>query len=239
MFATFGTMSLSLSEMYNIFKGKHSKSQIRTYIGKLNTTKWYPAFRVFLKREKVFAVDVGVRSGSNNGEVMLLSITAGRVEKDKLRCITWVIWCDNSQPLPAPIREFYESEKMKVTYYSAYILEEMNVKNLMDLQKHVMVKHYTTFKQHHTTFGELLSLANAITYLTPFVKMARTALSYRLKKDMSHIVLATDDIAQQFIWLPEDSDKFTKFQEGIVVRSSFFTFLLHVYMGSQEAAASI
>ena len=235
----FDTMSLSLSEMYNIFKGKHSKFQIRTYVGKLNTTQWYPAFRVFMKREKVFAVDAEMRSGSNDGEVMLLSITAGRVEKDKLRCITWIIWCDNSQPFPMPIREFYESDKMKVTYYGAYILEEMKLKNLMDLQKHVMVKHYTTFKQHHVTFGELLSLANAITYLTPFVKMARTALSCRLKKDMSHIVLATDDIAQQFIWLPEESEKLTKFQEGVVVGPSFFTFLLHVYMGSQEAAASI
>ena len=237
MFAAFNTMSLSLSEMYNIFKGKHSKFQIRTYVGKLNTTKWYSAFRLFVKREKVFAVDAEMRSSSNNGEVMLLSITAGRVEKDKLRCITWVICCD--QPLPAPIREFYESEKMKVTYYSAYVLEEMKVKNLMDLQKHVMVKHHTTFKQHHKTFGELLSLANAITYLTPFVKMARTALSYRLKKDMSHIVVATDNIAQQFIWLSEESEKLTKFQEGIIVGPSFFPFLLHVYMGSQEAAASI
>lgn len=235
----FDTMSMSLSEMYNIFKGKHSKFQIRTYVGKLNTTKWYSAFRLFMKREKVFAVDAEMRSGSNDGEVMLLSITAGRVEKDKLRCVTWVIWCDNSQPFPMPIREFYENDKMKVTYYGAYILEEMKLKNLMDLQKHVMVKHYTTFKQHHVTFGELLSLANAITYLTPFVKMASTARSCRLKKDMSHIVLAKDDIAQQFIWLPEDSEKFTKYQEGVVVGPSFFTFLLHVYMGSQEAAASI
>jgi hypothetical protein len=239
MFATFDTMSLSLSEMYNIFKGKHSKFQNRTYVGKLNTTEWYPAFRVFLKREKVFAVDAEMRSSSNNGEVMLLSITAGRMEKDKLRCITWVIWYDNSQPLPVPIREFYESEKMKVTYYCAYMLEEMKVKNLMDLQKHVMVKHYTTFKQHYTTFGELLSLANAITYLTPFVKMARTALSYRKKKDMSHIVLAKDDISQKFIWLSEDSEKFTKFQEGIVVGPSFFTLLLYVYMSSHKVTAFI